>query len=303
MSIQCTICMSNLSVNDAANAATCGHVFHELCLVQWFQRSKTCPQCRARCDERHVRRLYFSAALNSSVVDADLLQVDVDNLNGELRTLKSDLEKKNVEIKRLRDRQEASKLAFLGMENEMILTKNQMLKVTLQLAKLTSEVDVLRAVEKDLNEQLEQKSNLEFIKDILESDATVSEVKAILEQKPDVQKLVNLVCMYKREVAKANRNRDEALNTRRVCQEENKKFRKRIKDLTEKINELESDNYKLKDDMKRNNDPNISRSEGSSLSSTSPNAPTSATAPLRSIATSSTTTPRIESPYLNIRQS
>ncbi|XP_009114633.2 uncharacterized protein LOC103839902 [Brassica rapa] len=44
----CSICLDNL-VSDkhgVSTRMTCSHVFHEKCLLVWFQRKNTCPLCR-----------------------------------------------------------------------------------------------------------------------------------------------------------------------------------------------------------------------------------------------------------------
>lgn len=222
MTIQCTICMSNLSANECANAATCGHVFHEPCLVQWFNRwvsiarywkpllrgtnflflcklfrSKTCPQCRARCDEKQVRRLYFSAALNSSMVDVDSLQVDLDDIKLEMRNLKTELDGKKAETKRLRDRQETTKSAFVGLEAELKLAKLQLQNANAEIVSNRNELDRLHAVERELNDKVLELKNLEDIKSVVQSRDLVGGVDQLIREH-DAKALATIVSMCKK---------------------------------------------------------------------------------------------------------
>ncbi|OQS06583.1 hypothetical protein THRCLA_20344 [Thraustotheca clavata] len=45
---ECAICMSNYDPadNDTILELTCGHSFHESCLVKWLDNKQTCPLCR-----------------------------------------------------------------------------------------------------------------------------------------------------------------------------------------------------------------------------------------------------------------
>ncbi|XP_065224044.1 E3 ubiquitin-protein ligase trul-1-like isoform X2 [Planococcus citri] len=47
--ISCTICQEDLFTgedNEAISSTKCGHVYHHRCLLQWMERSQTCPHCR-----------------------------------------------------------------------------------------------------------------------------------------------------------------------------------------------------------------------------------------------------------------
>jgi len=43
----CAVCQDSIAQNDAVRRINaCQHVFHEGCLMTWFQRHATCPLCR-----------------------------------------------------------------------------------------------------------------------------------------------------------------------------------------------------------------------------------------------------------------
>ncbi|KAG2331476.1 hypothetical protein Bca52824_002656 [Brassica carinata] len=49
----CLICLDNFVFDDGSSSKhgvptrmTCSHVFHDGCLLEWFQRKDTCPLCR-----------------------------------------------------------------------------------------------------------------------------------------------------------------------------------------------------------------------------------------------------------------
>ncbi|PON68035.1 43kDa postsynaptic protein [Parasponia andersonii] len=74
----CSICYEDLQpiVEDLQAISICGHVFHELCLQQWFEycsstKKCTCPVCKQSCKANDAARLYFQS-IGDSVADPSL---------------------------------------------------------------------------------------------------------------------------------------------------------------------------------------------------------------------------------------
>ncbi|XP_071573461.1 uncharacterized protein [Temnothorax nylanderi] len=81
MNIVCVICSDLLAPSDEVFYTPCGHIFHLTCLMQWLERSKTCPQCRDRTTEQTIRRIYFNFSNSDSITeDAASLQKRIDSL-------------------------------------------------------------------------------------------------------------------------------------------------------------------------------------------------------------------------------
>ncbi|KAL9672556.1 hypothetical protein QQ045_028807 [Rhodiola kirilowii] len=63
----CSICYEDLkpAVEDLQAISVCGHVFHELCLQQWFEycsnKKNSCPVCKQTCSLKQAGRLYFQS--------------------------------------------------------------------------------------------------------------------------------------------------------------------------------------------------------------------------------------------------
>ncbi|GLU00704.1 hypothetical protein SLE2022_180520 [Rubroshorea leprosula] len=65
----CSICYEDLKpiVEDLQSITICGHVFHELCLQQWFEycasspKKYNCPVCKQKCVASNAGRLYFQS--------------------------------------------------------------------------------------------------------------------------------------------------------------------------------------------------------------------------------------------------
>lgn len=45
-SMDCTVCMEEITAGVEAIRMPCSHVYHSNCIVQWLQRSHLCPLCR-----------------------------------------------------------------------------------------------------------------------------------------------------------------------------------------------------------------------------------------------------------------
>uniref|UniRef100_A0A1B0A2T7 RING-type domain-containing protein n=1 Tax=Glossina pallidipes TaxID=7398 RepID=A0A1B0A2T7_GLOPL len=55
----CSICMENFDSNNNVCSTSCGHVFHNNCLLQWKENSSLCPNCRESSLE-NVQKIYLT---------------------------------------------------------------------------------------------------------------------------------------------------------------------------------------------------------------------------------------------------
>ncbi|XP_049351180.1 uncharacterized protein LOC125815685 isoform X3 [Solanum verrucosum] len=114
----CSICYEDLKpvVEDLQSISLCGHVFHELCLQQWFEyctngKKKNCPVCKQTCTEKNTHRLFFQSvgdpndpSLSQQPHDFEggppcELQNEVKRLEGKVLKLASTLEQQQKDIK------------------------------------------------------------------------------------------------------------------------------------------------------------------------------------------------------------
>ncbi|KAK1376183.1 Potyviral helper component protease-interacting protein 1 [Heracleum sosnowskyi] len=113
----CTICFEDLkpNVEDLQSISICGHVFHELCIQQWFEyctngKKKNCPVCKQTCSEKNVSRLYFqsvgdphdqslSQKLQNCEENPEELRQEATRLEGKVSALSSALELQKKDLK------------------------------------------------------------------------------------------------------------------------------------------------------------------------------------------------------------
>ena len=48
---RCCVCLQSLSWSRESTLVKCGHRFHRTCISTWLVGKKTCPYCRAKCDQ------------------------------------------------------------------------------------------------------------------------------------------------------------------------------------------------------------------------------------------------------------
>lgn len=41
----CAICLKAFETNDAIRRLSCGHTFHDWCILMWLRRHSECPVC------------------------------------------------------------------------------------------------------------------------------------------------------------------------------------------------------------------------------------------------------------------
>ena len=90
--INCIICL--LTSDDPYVAITiCGHVFHRVCLLKWFENSKNCPTCR------ESFTLVNLVELKCDFLDVSHQDEELRKKKSELKSIKDKLEKLEIEEK------------------------------------------------------------------------------------------------------------------------------------------------------------------------------------------------------------
>ena len=104
MEILCSICCCNLidpqqeiglpfqssgsnSNSSQAYSSLCGHVFHQICIRKWQERSKNCPECRSVINE-DFHKVYFN--VNAKSDHENQQEEDDERLQMKKRTLREE---------------------------------------------------------------------------------------------------------------------------------------------------------------------------------------------------------------------
>nr|XP_012216897.1 PREDICTED: E3 ubiquitin-protein ligase TRAIP-like isoform X2 [Linepithema humile] len=212
MNIVCVICSDLLVPSDDIFNTPCGHIFHFTCLLQWLERSQTCPQCRERTTKHKIHRIYFNFPNNDSFVeDATSLQNKLDNVTFQLKLKdnvinnltenKQELEKQTSglrqEVKNVERELKSKDAAIRALQTQIKFFKQQ-----------CAELDECRKDYEQLKEKVENLQNLQVI-----LEGSESEVDEIIARTPDHTKLVTYIGVLKRETT-VNFNKRRKLELR-----------------------------------------------------------------------------------------
>uniref|UniRef100_A0A6J0TBX9 E3 ubiquitin-protein ligase TRAIP n=1 Tax=Pogona vitticeps TaxID=103695 RepID=A0A6J0TBX9_9SAUR len=178
----CTIC-SDFFDNDRDVAAIhCGHTFHYLCLIQWFDTapSRTCPQCRIQVGKRHIiNKLFFDVAMEEqSALDAESLQNELDKAKAQLS---------------VKEKEKRSCQSLVNSLRESLDIRNATIE---SLQKKASEMEMLCSTLKKQMKFLEQeledaKSAKEEARRLRNKLKTVEKIETLLHgQRPEVEEMI-----------------------------------------------------------------------------------------------------------------
>ncbi|XP_052873748.1 E3 ubiquitin-protein ligase TRAIP [Anopheles cruzii] len=249
MNLLCAICSDLFVPSDDVHSTTCGHMFHYVCLLQWLQRSKTCPQCRNRCIESKLVKVYFNVAANASGEDGTQLLVKLDNLTLKLHETEKNLKDQQKRSGEHKDEQKKMRKTLLGLE-EQLRSKESALSL------YKHEIDMLRG---DRHCMLKMKEELDMLKPRLESyatiqqalKATVQEVDQMLASDTSRATVIALAATLKRELQAQEIRRKEQSDRLHRLQNELMEERRKRKTLEENLSSCDSEIYRLEQQVKQ----------------------------------------------------
>ncbi|XP_018475323.2 LOW QUALITY PROTEIN: uncharacterized protein LOC108846605 [Raphanus sativus] len=271
----CSICYEDLKpvAENLQSISACGHVFHELCLQQWFEycpktNKRNCPICKQKCHLKDPFRLYFqssgnqidSIATHNVEEDPILLRGEVKRLEGKIQNLSSALEgqkSQNAEVSdqlhKCKEQLNEDKIKRWEALQEISSTGQHLLKVkSEECVQLTSKCAKLQDRTMALAKEL---AALKLVSDLSLEEDDVMKLALLgnnAKTKDTIDTLVKSLVIrnrsYKELLAKCNQlGRGEARSSEKLekALEKMDKLKKRVREL-EMIAE-ESANRALRD--------------------------------------------------------
>ncbi|TGZ48023.1 hypothetical protein DBV15_05766, partial [Temnothorax longispinosus] len=199
MSIVCVICSDLLAPSDDVFHTPCGHIFHFTCLIQWLERSKTCPQCRDRTIEQTIRRIYFNFSNSDNIAeDADAsLQNRIDSLILQLKLRDENLKLTEANGK-LETQTAGLKQEVRNFESEMKGKNSVILALKEQIKFYKQQCSDANNYRKE-NEHL--KKNLQHLKNVQSRiNSSRREVDDKIMMTSDFSKLTTHIAVLKKEL-------------------------------------------------------------------------------------------------------
>ncbi|XP_035784271.1 E3 ubiquitin-protein ligase TRAIP-like [Anopheles albimanus] len=243
MNLLCAICSDLFLPSDDVHSTTCGHMFHYACLLQWLQRSPTCPQCRNRCTESKLVKVYFNVAASASAEDGAQLLVKLDNLTLRLheseKSLK-DFQKKNADHK---EEQKKVRKILLGLEDQLRAKETALFAYKHEIDMLRGDRKLMTKMQEELDTLRPKLEAYATIKQALTS--TVQEVEQMLASDTRRETIIALAAALKRELQAQEVKRKEQSDRIHRLQNDLAEERRKRKALEESISTYESEMYRL----------------------------------------------------------
>ncbi|KAK5649070.1 hypothetical protein RI129_003962 [Pyrocoelia pectoralis] len=217
MNLKCSICSDLLTSHSEIFGTPCGHLFHYHCLIQWIDRSQTCPQCRARTTEKTIFKIYLNVEENTETTDLAVLHNKLDNLQLQISM-------KNRDVKNMKEKYETVNKQNLGLllESAIFALKDQVnyfKTKSKETKKLEEDLVKLRGKLKEIR-------NVEVV-----LAGTQDEVNNMLQNTQDPQALSILVATLKKELIESDKSKKQLKGTVKVAHAELVAFRKKVHDL------------------------------------------------------------------------
>lgn len=220
MNIVCVICSDLLVPSDDVFHTPCGHIFHFVCLSQWLERSKSCPQCREKTTANKIHRIYFNFSNNETITeDACSLQDRIDKLNFQLLLRDKDikhyteknetLETQNAglrkEVRKVESELNEKNSAIHALKDQMKYLKNE-----------CSEINSLKQEIERLKRRLEDCRNIQILLDAPAEDVD----EMVSAQWSDPTALITYISVMKREMTLSLAKRRELRAKVKALQQE-----------------------------------------------------------------------------------
>ncbi|XP_073813883.1 TRAF interacting protein no poles [Musca autumnalis] len=249
LNLNCVICAELFTQSDDVHVTTCGHMFHFLCLKQWLERSKTCPQCRNKCTDRNIFRVYFNLAnLDVSRIDVGSLQEQLDNANLQLKMKEKELNKAEEQIKSAKETQKKCMKTIAGLEKEVKSNNFVVLNYVEKIKVLTNQVKTMDSLRDEVTSLKAQMESLNGINTLL--TASMADAEKLLKTESDPKVLSVCIATLKRELRVCEHKKADIRNQLKAVQNDLRKERDLNRTLEERISQLESENYSLLEKIK-----------------------------------------------------
>ncbi|XP_067004019.2 E3 ubiquitin-protein ligase TRAIP [Anabrus simplex] len=260
MLINCVICSDLFVAVDEVYGTSCGHLFHYLCLMQWIERSSSCPQCRTKTNQKNVHRIYFNILNNGTTEDPSVLQHRIDSLTFQLRM-------KDTDIKNANEKNELLNKQNKGLREEIKKLEGKVREEASNVAVLREQTQCLRKqtkeAEKAVNECKNLRKHVEFLQSVQSVvNGTTEDVEDMVNNcgvsLESVKSLATFVCVLRKEMKSATEEKRNLL--KRVREVEHKlavssmEYKKLQNELDSQINaklQLEKDLEHLEHERKR----------------------------------------------------
>lgn len=210
-----------------------------------MERKKDCPQCRARCTERNIFRIYFN-----NIPNLDASQLNSANLIETIDNLTLQAREKDGKIKTF-DEEKSKLVESLAIKEKRIKKLNENVAQSNQIiATMRHEIDLLstnRASYKGLeaeNAELKVKlDQMQAVETVI--SASQREIDEVLRQNFSNKELSMMVGTLRRELSNNEQRKNELRKQNQMLKNDLRMEQEEKRKISEKISFLESENHRL----------------------------------------------------------
>ncbi|XP_021712982.1 E3 ubiquitin-protein ligase TRAIP [Aedes aegypti] len=244
MAFFCTICTDVFPSSVDIHVTPCGHAFHYFCILQWLERSKTCPECRSKCIAKSLIKLYMNITTNvDNPGDNAMLMQNLENLKLSLR-------EKDTKLKNLEESQAAHRLERKKMTKMVASLEGTIKGQNYILSTQRHEMDQLRA-EQTAHQRLKDemknmRSKMQLMKTVkMAIESSTKEIEDLVASNSEPQTLAVLVTSLKRELQASEFERNELRDRIKKYQNDQHTERAKCIALEDKLSMLDTEMYRL----------------------------------------------------------
>lgn len=234
MHILCTICSDLINQSESIYVTKCGHIFHHHCLIQWIERSKSCPQCRNKVTEKCMFRMYPTISNDvTSGEDSATLQSRLDDTQLQLRQQKSVCRDKEDKISDLIGELKKNEALLKSYEKKLVSRDSAMtaMREQMEYLKIQNKETVKL---KEENETMKQNLQLlNGLNNIL--NATCEDVEKMLQGYTDVKTVAIFATALKRGLCESEAKKRESRDKLHAAKQQIAAEKLNVRDLQAKL--------------------------------------------------------------------
>ncbi|XP_052893378.1 E3 ubiquitin-protein ligase TRAIP [Anopheles moucheti] len=243
MNLVCPICSDLFVPSAEVNITPCGHMFHHLCLLQWLERSKTCPQCRDRCIATRLIKVYFNVTTNLDTTEDNAALLDkLDNLTLKVREQEKQLKSFETSSAEHKNEQKKMRKTLLGLEEEVRSKNSAMFALRHEMDMMRGDRKTLTKVQEELESVRTKLQLYMLVKQAL--DDTVQEVEQMLSNNTSREAAITLAVALKRELQAQEIKRKKQSDRITHLQNDLIEYRRKIKTLEDTLSTCESEIFR-----------------------------------------------------------
>jgi len=264
MRLQCSTCLERMSPEEDLGSTPCGHVFHMVCVLQWFENKKNCPQCRTPVREGALRKIFLA-----DTGDGNSGESEVD-LQSELDTAKLQLRIKEAERSKLFVRNQELEAQSSKQKEELQKMEVSGKKLREQFEGLRSQKMLLqgeRARADQLEEEVKQiRSKLENFKGVeLALKGQEGDLNQFLHGRgafdTRTKDLANLVILLKQKLVAVKVERSKAESQVKTVQSRQGNEKAKLRALETQVADLQAVARNLSRDLEKAKEENLGLEE------------------------------------------